>query len=102
MGELLEAAGNIAAYAAVIFLAGWGLQRVFGVQVFGVPGIVGLLVVLAGVRVFSNSGLRGLLATVVCLLVVAIVIGMAMSLGADRPDRPEGERPPDDSRRPSA
>jgi hypothetical protein len=97
VGELLDAAANIAAYAAVIILVGWVLQRVFGVQVFGVAGMVGVLVVIAGVRVFSNSGLVGLIATVLCLLAVAIVIGMAMTLGADRPDRPEDERPLDDS-----
>jgi hypothetical protein len=97
VGELLDAVAGVAAYAAVIIAVGWALQRVFGVQVFGVAGMVGVLVVLAGASVFSNSGLRGLLATAVCLVAVAVVIGMAMTLGADRPDRPEEERPPDDS-----
>jgi hypothetical protein len=95
VGELLEAVANVAAYAAVIVLVGWALQRVFGVQVFGIGGLVGVLVVLAGARVFSNSGLRGLIATVVCLLAVAIVIGMAMTFG-DRPDRIKDERPPEE------
>jgi hypothetical protein len=97
VGELLDALATVAAYAAVIVLVGWGLQRVFGLQVFGLVGLVGVLVIIAGVRVFSNSGLGGLLATVVCLLAVAIVIGMAMTLGAGRPDLPQEERPPDDS-----
>jgi 4-hydroxybenzoate polyprenyltransferase len=97
VGELLDAVAGIAAYAAVIIVVGWILQWLFGVQVFGVTGMVGLLVVVAGVRVFSNSGARGLIATVICLLAIAIVIGMAMTLGADRPDRPEDDRPLDDS-----
>ena len=97
MGELLDAVAKVAAYSAAIVVIGWVVQRVFGVQVFGLTGLVGVLVIVAGVRVFSNSGLRGLIATVVALLAVAIVIGMAMTLGADRPDRPEDERPPDDS-----
>jgi 4-hydroxybenzoate polyprenyltransferase len=97
VGELLDAAANVAAYAAVIVLAGWGLQRVFGVQVFGIAGMLGVLVVIAGVRVFSNSGVAGLIATAICLLAVAIVIGMAMTLGAERPDRSDDERALDDS-----
>jgi hypothetical protein len=97
VGELLDAVANVAVWVAVIVLVGWVLQLVFGVQVFGLAGLVGVLVIVAGVRVFSNSGLRGLIATVAALLAVAIVIGMAMTLGADRPDRPEDERPPDDS-----
>jgi peptidoglycan/LPS O-acetylase OafA/YrhL len=96
VGELLEAGAGVAAYAAVFVLVGWGLQRLFGVQVFGVAGLVGVLVVLASGTVVSNSGLRGLIATVICLLAVALVIGMAMTIG-DRPERARDERPPEDS-----
>jgi hypothetical protein len=95
VGELLDAALGVAAYAAVIVVVGWVLGRVLGVQMFGIGGLVGVLVVLAGGRVFSNSGVRGLIATVICLLVVAIVIGMAMTIG-DRPEHVRDERPPED------
>jgi 4-hydroxybenzoate polyprenyltransferase len=97
VAELLEAIAKVAAYAALIGLAGWGLQRLLGWQLVGLPGLIGVLVVFAGAQVFSNSGVRGLIATLVCLFAVALVIGMAMSLGADRPDRPEEQRPPDDA-----
>jgi hypothetical protein len=93
VSKLLEAAATV----AIIVLLGWALRRTFGVQVFGVPAFIGLLVILAGRSIFSNSGWTGLLVTVVGLLALAIVIGMAMTLGADRPDRPEDERPLDDS-----
>jgi len=97
VSELLEALANVGAYVLALGLVGWGLYRVFGTQVFGVPAMVGLLVVIAGGTIFSNIGLLALAVVVVGLLVLVMVIGMAMTLGPEKPIRPEGERPPDDS-----
>jgi hypothetical protein len=96
MTELLEAVASIAAYVLIIGLLGCALYYVFGPQVLGLPAIVGLLVVVAGVRVFSNTGLAGLGAVVVGLLILVMVIGMAMTLGTERSSHHQDEGSVDD------
>lgn len=93
MGELLEALENIGIYVVLFGLLLWALYFAFGPQALGLPVMVGVLVVVAGIRVFSNAGLSGLVFVVLGLFVLAIVIGMAMRLGADR-GRPSDSEPP--------
>jgi hypothetical protein len=91
VGELIEAVGNVAIYVVLFGLLLFALYFAFGPQVLGVPAMVGVLVVIAGISIFSNAGVSGLLFVVLGLLVLAIVIGMAMRLGADS----RGPRKPD-------
>ena len=93
--ELLEALLNVGIYVLLFGLLGWGLYNAFGPQVFGVPAMLGVLVVLAAVRVFSNVGLAGFAVVVVGLGVLVMVIGMAMTGGTKRSDRRKDERPID-------
>jgi hypothetical protein len=93
--ELLEALVNIGIYVLLFGLLAWALYFAFGPQVFGLPAIVGVLVVLAGVRVFSNVGLAGLAVVIVGPGVLVMVIGMAMTVGTKRSDRRKDERPVD-------
>jgi hypothetical protein len=93
--ELFEALVNIGIYVLLFGLLAWALYFAFGPQVFGLPAIVGVLVVLAGVRVFSNVGLAGLAVVIVGPGVLVMVIGMAMTVGTKRSDRRKDERPVD-------
>jgi hypothetical protein len=81
MHELLEALLNVGTYVLLFGLLGWALYYTFGPQVLGVPAMMAVLVVLAGVRIFSNVGIAGLVAVVVGLGVLVMVIGMAMTVG---------------------
>lgn len=83
MVELIEAVGGVAIYVVLFGLLLWALHFAFGPQALGLPVIVGVLVIAAGVRVFSNAGVSGFAFVVLGLLVLALVIGMAMRLGAD-------------------
>lgn len=94
MGELLEALLEVGAYALTIGLVGWGLHRAFGTQMFGVPAMVGLLVVIAGASIFANIGLPAVAVVVIGLLVLVMVIGMAMKLGPGEPVKLQDEKPP--------
>ncbi|HMD57467.1 MAG TPA: hypothetical protein VKG82_08355 [Solirubrobacteraceae bacterium] len=97
MSELLEAFLNIGAIVLFLGLIGWILYRVFGSQVFGVPAMVGVLVIIAGWTVLGNVGVRGLLAVVIALLVLMLVIGMAMRIGPEPPPSgTEQEKPVED------
>ena len=98
MSELLEAVANVGAYVLLVGLLGWVLYRVFGPQVFGLPAMIGVLVVIAGGTVFANVGLRGLIAMVIALLALVLVIGMAMTLSPERPSGPDDEKPVEDLR----
>jgi hypothetical protein len=83
---------------ALVVLAGvlvWALYQLYGPQVFGLPVLIGVLVVAAGASIFSNAGLVGVLAVVVGLAALVVVIGMAMNVGTKRSDRARDERPPD-------
>jgi hypothetical protein len=98
MSELLEAAANIGAYGLLFGLAGFALYELLGPQVFGVPAIIGVLVIAAGVKVFEAVGLRGLLAMAVALVALVLVIGIAMTLGPEGRGSPAAEKPQEDLR----
>ncbi|MFI4992772.1 MAG: hypothetical protein ACHQCH_04035 [Solirubrobacterales bacterium] len=93
MDELLEALVNIGIYVLLFGLLAWALYFAFGPHAFGLPAIIGVLVVLAGVRVFSNIGLAGLAVAIVGPAVLVMVIGMAMTLGTKKSDRPKDDAP---------
>jgi hypothetical protein len=94
--ELLEAVGGVAIYVGLAALLLWALYFAFGPQVLGLPAMLCVLVVIAGIKILGNSGVGGLIAVVLGLVVVVLVIGMAMTLGAGRPPQQRNERPPDE------
>jgi hypothetical protein len=95
--ELLEVIGGIAIIVGLIALLLWALYFAFGPQALGLPAMLGVFVVVAGVKIAGNSGVGGLVAVVLGLVAVVLVIGMAMTLGAGRPQQQQHERPPDES-----
>jgi hypothetical protein len=88
MSELLEALAGVAGYVVLFGLLAWALYYAFGPAVLGVPTMIAVLVVIAGVRIFSNAGLTGLAAVIVGLAAIVVIIGMAMNGGAGRPGQP--------------
>ena len=84
MAELLGVAGELAIGVALIVLLGWALYFAFGPQVLGLPAMLGVFVVIAGVRVIGNVGLAGVLVILVALVAVVMIIGMAMTVGTRR------------------
>ena len=92
MEELLTALANVGAYVLLFGLLAWALYLAFGPQVFGVQVLMAILVIVAGVRVFSNAGLAGLAFVVVGVAALIVVIGMAMAVAA------KGAIPPDEKR----
>jgi len=96
MGELLDASGKVAFYLALFGVIAWALSLVFGSQVFGLPAMLAAFVIVAGGTVYKTAGVRGLVAMVIGLVVLMLVIGMAMSLGPEKPPGAEEERPVDD------
>ncbi|MHB8233055.1 MAG: hypothetical protein ACYDHT_00225 [Solirubrobacteraceae bacterium] len=84
MSKLLEALLEVGVPILLGGLLLWACYFAFGPQVFGLPVIVGALVIAAGVRIFSNAGVSGLIFVLLGLLVLVLVIGMAMRLGSDR------------------
>jgi hypothetical protein len=94
--ELLEAVGGVALVVALSAVLLWALYFAFGAQVLGLPAMLGLLVILAGNSIAGNSGLVGLVAVLLGLVLLVLVIGMAMSFGG-RPPQAEQERPPDET-----
>jgi asparagine N-glycosylation enzyme membrane subunit Stt3 len=56
----------------------------FGPQAFGLPVLIAVLVVAAGLKIFSNAGLSGLAFVILGLFVLVMIIGMAMRIGTDR------------------
>jgi len=92
--ELLEAVGGVAIYVVLIAVLLWALYFAFGPQVLGLPAMLGVFVVVAGVKIAGNSGIGGLIAVILGLAAIVLIIGMAMSLGG-RPPQAEQERPPD-------
>jgi len=96
VSELLEVLAAIGAYAVLIGLLIWALYFAFGPQALGLPAMVGVLVIVAGIQVFSNAGLSGVAFVVLGLFVLAMVIGMAMRLGPDEHGASkDSETPPD-------
>jgi len=59
VGELLEALAGIGIYVVLIGLLVRALYFAFGPQVLGLQAMVGVLVIVAGIQVFSNAGLSG-------------------------------------------
>ncbi|HEX3909800.1 MAG TPA: hypothetical protein VHW67_03735 [Solirubrobacteraceae bacterium] len=96
MTELLEAVGGVAIYVVLFGLLAWALYFAFGPQVLGLPAMIGVFAVIAGVKVLGNVGIVGLVFVVLALAAVVVVIGMAMTLGGRPPTRPPDERPVDE------
>jgi hypothetical protein len=84
VSELLEAVLAVGVYVVLFGLLLWACYFAFGPQVFGLPVLIGVLVVAAGKTVFSNAGLTGVAFIVLGLVLLMLVIGMAMRLGSDR------------------
>jgi hypothetical protein len=93
VSELAEAVGGVGVYVVLFGVLLWSLYFAFGPQVLGLPAMIGVLVIVAGIRIFSNAGLSGLAFVVLGLFVLVMVIGMAMRLVTDGPK--ERESPPD-------
>jgi hypothetical protein len=93
--ELLEAVGGVAIVVVLIAVLLWALYFAFGPQVLGLPAMLGAFVLVAGWKIFANSGIGGLIAVTFGLAAILLTIGMAMSFGG-RPPRAEQERPPDE------
>jgi hypothetical protein len=94
VSELAEAVAGVGVYVVLFGLLLWALYFAFGPQVLGLPAMIGVLVIVAGIRIFSNAGLSGLAFVVLGLFVLVMVIGVAMRLGTDR--RVREPRPPPD------
>jgi hypothetical protein len=99
VGELLDAVGGVGVYVVLFGLLAWALYYAFGPQVLGLPTMLGVLVLIAGVRIFSNVGLAGLAAVVVGIIALVLIIGMAMTLGGQPPARSVEQKADDDFRR---
>jgi hypothetical protein len=98
MTELLEALAGIAAYVALIGVIVWILYLAFGTQVFGVPALIAVLVIVAGGQVVGNVGAIGFVAIVIALVGLVAVIGIAMTLGPEGRGSPAKEKPQEDLR----
>jgi hypothetical protein len=99
MAESLAVIGDVLAIAilvGLVALLAWALYWAIGPQVFGVPAMIGLLVIAAGVTVFSNVGVAALAAVLIGLALVVVVIGMAMNVGTKRGGRTGDARRKDD------
>jgi hypothetical protein len=94
MGDPFSVLAACALVVLLIALA-WALYHVVGPQIFGLPVLIGVLVVAAGASIFSNAGLVGVLAVAVGLLAVVAIIGVALTVGGGRPDRTQDDRRPD-------
>jgi hypothetical protein len=84
VSELLDAAVGVGVYVVLFGLLLWALYFAFGPQALGLPAMLGVLVIVAGIRVFSNAGLSGLVFVVIGLFVLLMIIGIAMRPGTDR------------------
>ena len=90
MSELLESGGGLLAIAAAALFVLWALHYLFGTQVFGLPAMIGVLVVIAVGSAIPTLGLHTLAAMAAGLLVLFAVIGMAMTLGPEKIRTPPG------------
>ena len=84
MTEFLEVGGGLLAVALGVVLVLWVLHYLFGSQVFGLPAMVGVLVVIAVGSAIPSLGILTIVAMVGGLLVLFVVIGMAMTLGPEK------------------
>jgi hypothetical protein len=99
MAESLAAIGDVLAIAilvGLVALLAWALYWAIGPQVFGLPAMIALLVIAAGVTAFSNVGVAALAAVLIGLALIVVVIGMAMNVGAKRAGRSSDARRKDD------
>jgi hypothetical protein len=101
VAELAETVGNFAAVGVVVVLVGFVAYWAFGPQAIGLPALIGLLTLWGATSLVSNAGLGpvGVVLIIAGVLVVLLIIGMAMRLGADVPTRPDADRPGEDSQR---
>lgn len=97
VAELLEAIGGVALVALFVGVIGWLAYRVLGAQVFGLPAIIGVLAFAAFGSALFDLGLLGIAAAVVGVLALWMIIGMAMTLGPERPVRSDDQKPGDGS-----
>ncbi len=95
MSELFEVAGNLGLDFLVIGGILWLAHYVFGSQALGVPAMIGIFLVIALGTMLSSLGFLVIAAMVAGLLLLYLVIGMAMSLGADRLPQAHDEKPKD-------
>ena len=89
MGVPLAAVGDVLAVTILVVLVAllaWALYHAIGPQIFGLPMMIGVLVVAAGVTIFSNIGIAALAAILIGLALVVVIIGMAMKVGTKRGD----------------
>jgi len=91
--EFLEVGGGLLAVALGVVLVLWVLHYLFGSQVFGVPAMVGVLVVIAVASAIPSLGILTIVAMVGGLLVLFVVIGMAMTLGPEKLGKAKDEKP---------
>jgi hypothetical protein len=84
VSELLESGGGLLAIVAAALFVLWALHYLFGAQVFGLPAMIGVLVVIAVGSAIPTLGLVTVAAMAAGLLVLFAVIGMAMTLGPEK------------------
>jgi hypothetical protein len=80
---------GVAACGVVVFVA----YQVFGEQALGLPAMLGVFTLIAGVSIAGNVGAVGLLVAVAFVVVFMLAIGLAMSLarrGDEQIDEREG------------
>jgi hypothetical protein len=95
MGELVESAGGVLAALLLIGFVLWVLHYVFGSQVFGLPAMIGVLVVIAVGSAVPSLGVLSIAAIAAGVLVLFAVIGIAMSLGPEKLPKAHDEKPKD-------
>ena len=84
---------DFALAAAAVAFALWFLYFVFGPQGLGLPAMIGVLVVFGVAKALTSAGPLVVVAMVLGLVLLFIVIGMAMTLGAGRPPQAHDEKP---------
>jgi hypothetical protein len=93
VSEFVESAGGVFGLALIAVLVLALLSLLFGRQVFGLPALIGVLVVVAIGSAAPSLGLLTVFAMAAGMVVLLAVIGMAMSLGPEKPPRAHDERP---------
>jgi hypothetical protein len=83
MSSLAQAAAYFGLAVVVVALVGWVLYRLFGSSVLGLPGLLGVLIVLAAAKL--GLGVGDIALMVGGLLLLLLVIGAAMSIGSPKP-----------------
>jgi len=65
----------------------WLVSTVVGPQALGLPAIIAVFAAIALASTLTNVGAIGLLTIVVGVIVLLLVIGIAISVGDERPRR---------------